>query len=207
MTDRLDDGAGKKVKVTVVDRRHHAAADAPAGASERTPYPSVVAEFEQRVKRAEARAREAIARAEAECDAVRERLTRDVDRRVNEGRSRLLKSMLEVVDSLDRAAQAARAESASVAEGIDLIRRQGLSILAGEGVEPIETVGLPFDPSTSEAVAVEPVDRDRDNLVIAEIVRGYRLDDTVLRAAQVRVGKASGGEAGGSPAGDTGASA
>jgi molecular chaperone GrpE len=180
---------GKPVKVTVVDRRHHAR-DEDAAPGERSPYPSFVEELRARAEAAEAKAREATLRADREIDAVRERLQRDVERRVVQGHARLLREMLEVVDNLDRALAAA-AGAPGVARGIELVRQQMLSILKDEGVEPLEVLGLPYDPNVAEAVLIEPVDGDRDNLVLEELQRGYLLRESVLRPARVKVGKAS----------------
>jgi len=184
---------GRPVKVTVVDRRHHASDDQPVEPRERSPYPSFIEELKARVEEAERRAREAADLAEREIDAVRERLQRDIGRRVDEGSARVLGSILEVVDNLDRAYGVAAAESEAIARGIDLIRAQVLGILENEGVAPIETVGLDYDPNVAEAVMLEPVDAARHNLVIEEVQRGYRLKDMVLRAAKVKVGKADPG--------------
>jgi len=179
---------GKPIKVTVVDRRHHAHEGDADGADERSPYPSFVQELKSRTEAAEARAQDAVSRAEREIEAVRERLGRDVERRVAQGQSRLLKEVLEVMDNLDRALAAA-GESPAVARGIELVRQQLLGILKQEGVEILQTVGQPYDPNVAEAVVVEPVDAGRDNLVLEEIQRGYLLGDTVLRPARVKVGK------------------
>jgi len=188
--DRDRSGEPGNVKVTVVDRRHHASGTpAPAGA-ERNPYPSVVQEMEARTSAAEKRAREIVARAEAEIDAVRERLNRDVERRVLEGRARFLAAALDVADNLERAAATARAQSAEIADGLDLIHRQMLGVLSAEGVEPIETIGREFDPNVAEAIGVEAVEPERHDLVVKEVRRGFRLGDTILRPARVIIGRA-----------------
>jgi len=184
---------GHEVKVNVVDRRHHARAEEGAGRSgDGEPrYPAVVEELKARAEAAEKLAREAMARAHREIDDVRERLERDVERRVMQGKAQLLSSMVEVLDNLDRAWLVAESESKVVADGIDLIRQQLLSLLKAEGVEPIETVGLEYDPNVAEAVVIETVPPDRDNLVLEEIQRGYRYGQSILRPARVKVGKAS----------------
>lgn len=196
MPTRDDADSGQPVKVTVVDRRHHAQHDAEAAGPVRRPYPSFVQELEARTERAERKAREAIERAQAEVDAVRERLQRDVDRRVREGRSGLLGRLLDVLDNMDRAADAASGESEAVRKGIDLIRQQLLSVMKQEGVEPIETIGRPYDPTVAEAVAVEAVEADRHDLVLQQFQRGYRFGESVLRPAKVKVGRAGGGTEG-----------
>lgn len=152
-------------------------------------YPSIVEELRAQTEAARVSAHEAIARAEKEVDAVRERLTRDVERRVLAGRARLLTSVLEIADNLDRAALAAAPESKRIADGIRLIAQQVETMLRSEGVETIETLGLPYDPHTAEAVAIEEGDPARDGLVLEEFQRGYRLGETVLRPAKVKVGK------------------
>lgn len=184
---------GEPVRVTVVDRRHHASgseAGEAHGAGDEPRYPSYVEELRAQAETARAKALEAIRKAEEEVDAVRERLTRDVEKRVLAGRARLLAAVLDVADNLDRAGRAAASQSQTIAEGIGLIGQQLQSILKAEGAEPIETVGLPYDPHLAEAVALEPVDPARDGVVLEEFQRGYRLGDTILRPAKVKVGKA-----------------
>ncbi|HET9480278.1 MAG TPA: nucleotide exchange factor GrpE, partial [Candidatus Polarisedimenticolia bacterium] len=174
-------------------RRHHASEPGEAAADERSPYPSFVEELRQRAESAEKVARDAMRRAEAEIDAVRERLQRDVERRVLQGKASLVASVLEVIDNLERAGRAASDTAPSVGQGILLIHQQMQAILKAEGVEPIETLGLPYDPEVAEAIQVETVEPERDNQVIEEIQRGYRWGETILRPARVRVGKASTG--------------
>ncbi len=179
-------------KINVVDRRHHAHGEATEGSLERrSQYPTMVEELRARTESAEKGAREAVARAEAELEAVRERLQRDVERRVNEGRSDLLSALLDVADNLDRAAETAAGESESICKGIELVRQQLQGILEKEGVEPIRVLGESYDPHVAEAVSVETVEPERDNRVIEEIQRGYRFGQAILRAARVRVGKTS----------------
>jgi molecular chaperone GrpE len=150
-----------------------------------------VEELKSRAEAAERTAQEMIARAETEIDAVRERLQRDIEQRVMQGKSKLFVSVLEVIDNLDRAARHASRTSPAIGEGIDLVRQQLLAILKAEGVEPIDTLGLTYDPHVAEAVLTETVEVDRDNLVIEEIQRGYVCGKTVLRPARVKVGKAA----------------
>jgi len=180
-------------KINVVDHRHHVRPEGATDANEsvRSRFPSFVEELKDRTELAEKRALEAIARADAELEAVRERLAKDVDRRVSQGKAAFLGSMLEVADNLDRAARGASQESPAIRDGLDLIRQQLAGALNAQGVEPIETLGQPYDPHVAEAVVVEPVEAARDNLVIEELQRGYRLGDVILRPARVKVGRAA----------------
>ena len=83
-------------------------------------------------------------------------------------------------------------------EGIVLLDRKLRALLESEGVTPIEAVGRPFDPREHEAIASVPATGKPDGEVVAEIQRGYRVRDRVLRPAMVAV--AGGGEAAGGDA-------
>ncbi len=72
-------------------------------------------------------------------------------------------------------------------EGITLVDRKLRSLLESEGVTPIEAVGRPFDPREHEAIASIPGTGRPDGEVVAEVQRGYRVRDRVLRPAMVTV--------------------
>jgi molecular chaperone GrpE len=195
-----DEENGKKegggpAPCVVIDRRPTYSDEAPPPEPR---YPSMVTELQARADEAERRAREisaAYRRIEEERDAFRERLTRDLERRVDIARAELLRKVLAVADDLERAIDAAPevADPDPLLEGVALIRDRLLKTLADEGVEPIETTGQPFDPELAEAVATETIDDpERDNVVLEELQRGYTLRGTLLRPARVRVGRASG---------------
>jgi molecular chaperone GrpE len=102
--------------------------------------------------------------------------------------SALAIDLLPVIDNLDRAIDAARkAGAGAILEGVELVRRQLLEVLAKHGVEPIEALGLPFDPNRHEAVVQQPSPGHPEGTVIAELGRGYRHRDRVLRPSKVAV--------------------
>jgi molecular chaperone GrpE len=114
----------------------------------------------------------------------------------------VLKSMLEVMDDLDRAVAAAEKAGeggGTLAAGVRAVQGKFLSELRKQGVEPVESVGKPFDPSVQLAVATEATDRVEDGTVLEEFSRGYRLGGRTLRPAMVKVSKAA--ETSGKPAG------
>ena len=82
------------------------------------------------------------------------------------------------------------AEAKELARGVELVRDRFLAILQEHGVEKLDPSGNPFDPNTSEAIGVEPVEEDSmDGLVTRTYHPGYRLGDRVIRPARVAVGK------------------
>lgn len=74
------------------------------------------------------------------------------------------------------------------AEGIGLIRAQLLEALEAHGLEPIVSLGLPFDPQSMQALGQRPLrQHETAGQVVEEALRGYRWQGTLLRAAQVLV--------------------
>jgi molecular chaperone GrpE len=73
---------------------------------------------------------------------------------------------------------------------VELIHRQLLEALRRRGAETFETVGRDFDPAWHEALASEPANGHRDGEITAEIRRGYRIGQRLIRPAMVKVAKA-----------------
>ena len=104
------------------------------------------------------------------------------------GTALLISKMLGVLDDFDRALATVPPDAhEGWVEGVRLVERKLRSVLEAEGVTPIEALGEPFDPNLHEAVVHEPTTEHPDNTVIAELQRGYRLNDRVLRPAMVKV--------------------
>ena len=101
----------------------------------------------------------------------------------------LLRKLLAVVDDFDRALEAlpAELEQAGWVEGVWLVERKLRALLESEGVTAIEALGQPFDPREHEAVVHQDTIDAPDGTVVAELQRGYRLRDRVLRPALVAV--------------------
>jgi molecular chaperone GrpE len=107
----------------------------------------------------------------------------------------VVRDLLPAVDDLERAMAApgpvaSNPELARYHEGITLIHRQLLDLLRRRNVEPLDVVGLMFDPEWHEAVADEPAEGRPDGQIVAELRRGYRIGSRLLRAAMVKVAKA-----------------
>jgi molecular chaperone GrpE len=103
----------------------------------------------------------------------------------------LLAKLLSVVDDFDRALAAMPKELEHLGwiEGLWLVERKLRALLESEGVTPIEALGKPFDPREHEAAIYEETDTAPEGQVTAEIQRGYRIRDRVLRPALVKVAK------------------
>ena len=181
--------------IHVVDRRWWARGDVPSGgaAVEAFDKPTYVQELEARMAAKDEELRATLARyreANAEFEQARARMRRDVAKEVERGARAVLADLLDVVDNLDRAIEAARAAGSDSAllQGVDMVRTQFLAKLDGHGVRPLDAAGRPFDPSCHEAATMVPVtDPAQDGMVVGVIRRGYAVRDEVLRPAVVAV--------------------
>jgi len=128
----------------------------------------------------------------AEFDNYRKRTDRERRERAEAAGMDILRDLLPVLDDLERALAAPidSTANASVREGIELIHRQLLDVVRRRGVEPFDVVGQIFDPEWHEAVANEPADGRPDGEITAEVRRGYRAGQRLVRAPMVKVAKA-----------------
>ena len=182
--------------VKVVDRRWWARTeDTPASDSEPVVFdkPSYVQELEQKLTEKDAQLQEYVTlvhEAQREFDAMRARVRKDAARDAEMSRRSVFADLLEVIDNLDRALGAARADGGAgqLAQGVELVRQQFLHKLAGYGISRLEPLGEPFDPEMHEAVTVVPVtDQYGEGIVAGVAAPGYRIGDDVLRPATVAV--------------------
>lgn len=133
--------------------------------------------------------RDRLLRATAEFDNYRKRTDRE-RRELSEAASvDLVRDILPIIDDFERAL-AAPGWDANTRRGVELIHRQLLETLRRRGVEPLEVVGTRFDPAWHEAVAAEPANGRPDDEITAEVRRGYRIGQRLLRPAQVKVARA-----------------
>lgn len=186
-----------EIPVKVIDRRWWARGpDGDAPAAERTSSkPSYVEQLEQQLAEKDRQLQDAIGKyrqAATDFEESRLRLRREISKEIERGRRELLADLLEVVDNLDRALDAARqsASPEALIQGVEMVRRQFLAKLEGLGVRRIESEGQPFDPLLHEAISTVPAPTpDHDGLVVGVVRHGYRIGEDVLRPASVAVAK------------------
>jgi molecular chaperone GrpE len=186
------------IPVKVVDRRWWANPDAATDAQSKTVTslkPTYVEQLEQQIAEKDKQVQEYIAKyrqAASEFDEARLRLRREVAKDVERSRREILADLLDVVDNLDRAIEAARRSPSpdALLQGVEMVHRQFLGKLEGLGVKPIESTGAHFDPAVHEAVTTVPASSpDQDGIVVGVIRQGYRIGEDVLRPAAVAVAK------------------
>lgn len=155
--------------------------------------PSYVETLKQAAEKSEERARLSFARikeVERETDEIRQRLQRDIERRVELKEQDVFREFVEILDNLERSLAAA---SESIKEGaffggIDLIYNQIKTLLEKHGIKKLSLVGKKFDPKLAEAIDLIPThDPQKDGDVVDEIASGYLHKNNLLRPAKVRV--------------------
>jgi molecular chaperone GrpE len=184
--------------IVINDRRFWArdAADDEADAGVRKPC--YVQELEQKLEEKEVRLQDTLTQykeAKDEFEAARGRLRRDITREIEAGKRSMLVEILDVVDNLDRAINAAQAGNGAtdaLLEGVRMVRDQFLVKLQGLGVTRLDALHQPFNPAHHEAVSTVPVDdASQDGVVVGVVRDGYLIGEETLRYGMVAVGKFS----------------
>jgi molecular chaperone GrpE len=126
-------------------------------------------------------------RALADFDNLNKRLSREIARARSDERDRVVALLLPVVDNLELALDHATADPAALTEGIRAVRDQAVGVLGHLGFGRRDEVGVPFDPTRHEAVAVQADSGVAPGTVVRVVRPGYGNDDRQLRPAAVVV--------------------
>jgi len=103
----------------------------------------------------------------------------------------VITSMLDILDDCDRAEKQMRTSDdiEQIKDGIQLVFNKLRTTLQSKGLKAMESINTDFDVHKHEAIAEVPVDDEKKDKVIDEIVKGYYLNDKLIRFAKVIVGK------------------
>jgi molecular chaperone GrpE len=155
----------------------------------------------ERLRRENAELKDRCTRTLADFDNFRKRSERERQEARRYALLEPLRDLVEVVDNLERALQAA-GSAEDLKRGVEMILRQMQDVLRKYGVREVQAAGAPFDPTLHEAVSREERPGATVPTVVEELQRGYLLHDRLLRPARVKVavpaeGDRGAGEAGG----------
>lgn len=128
----------------------------------------------------------------AEFDNFKRRSARERVELIQTAGKEVIVSLLDVLDDCDRAEKQLQEseQNDSVKEGVQLVFNKLRSILYAKGVKAMETKGEEFNPDKHEAITQIPVtDEHLKGKVIDELVKGYYLNDKIIRFAKVVVGQ------------------
>jgi molecular chaperone GrpE len=143
----------------------------------------------------------------AEFENAKKRFRKEQSEAESKAREAVLKDMLEVIDNLERAANASSTSNAAVdaqavQQGVNLVLRLANSKLERYDVRPVDSRGKPFDPRLHDAISQVASAEVPPGTVLEELQKGYRLGDKLLRPASVVVALAPQPGGGGGGGGD-----
>jgi len=135
----------------------------------------------------------ALQRERAEFQNFRRRTAEEREREAGLANDSLIFKVLILADDFDRAIEArpagfADGDGAAWAEGVAAIDRKLRALLESEGVRPIEvSPGMAFDARKHEALINVPGSDQPEGSIVAELQRGYRIRERILRPARVAI--------------------
>jgi molecular chaperone GrpE len=126
----------------------------------------------------------------AEYDNYRKRTSREVQQASARGQADIIRHLLTSLDDLSRFAHVdpATTDATALVQGVAMVEKNMLKVLADAGIEIVDPLELPFDPNLHEAVStVSAESPDEDHMVAQVFQRGYLLKGQLLRPARVVV--------------------
>ena len=133
---------------------------------------------------------ERLVRLIAEYDNFRKRSQRDKDETRLFANQNLIEKQIPILDNFEMALAAAQEADPAIRDGVQMIYDQFLSVLKEAGVEPIDAVGVSFDPNFHEAISQQETSEAEEGTVLQQVQRGYQLNDRLVRPARVVVATA-----------------
>lgn len=134
--------------------------------------------------------KDTLLRLAAEYDNFRKRTARDRQAAEFQGMATVMRGLLDPLDDLGRFAHVdpTTVDAATVVEGADMVEKKLLKSLAGHGLEIVNPLGEPFDPTVHEAVSTLRAELPEEDHRVAQVYQvGYVLNGQLLRPARVVV--------------------
>ena len=172
---------------------HQPSASTDHGKKQPTPAAKIKS-LKQRLEKAEqqiAELKDQLLRKTADFENFKKRKESEIGQIIANANADLITAILPVLDDLERSLNVDRqaVDFEGLFQGVELIHKNLKRILESQGVKPIAAVGQPFDPEKHSALLqVESKDHP-SGVIVDEHVRGYTLNDRVLRHSQVLVSK------------------
>lgn len=128
-------------------------------------------------------------RSVADLENYRKRMGREKQDIIRSATAGVIEELLPVLDNMKLGLQAAEnhPEAKDVTTGFKMVDDQLKKTLAEQGLQELIPDGEPFDPNLHECVAHQPSDEVEEDHVIKTARAGFRLNDRLIRAANVIV--------------------
>jgi molecular chaperone GrpE len=128
----------------------------------------------------------------SEFDNFRKRTAKEKSELIQAGGEDVFKSILPIIDDFERAikSNSETSDVKAVNDGVNLIYNKLKSTLAQKGLEPMKSVGEPFNADIHEAITNIPApSEDLKGKVVDELEKGYSLNGKIIRFAKVVIGQ------------------
>jgi molecular chaperone GrpE len=125
-------------------------------------------------------------RTKADFENFRKRAAADVQAAQARGKAAVAREVIEAVDNLERALEAAE-DGAALREGVEMVLSGLRETLTRNGIEVVDPKGKKFDPNQHEALSTMPVEGAESGTVVEVMQKGYALGDQLVRPARVVV--------------------
>jgi molecular chaperone GrpE len=127
-------------------------------------------------------------RTKADFENYRKRVAADVQAAQVRGKVEVAREVIEAVDNLERALEAAGdGDGEGLAAGVEMVLGGLRETLGRNGVEAVDPAGEKFDPQWHEALSTAPAEGVEAGQVVEVMQKGYRLDGQLIRPARVVV--------------------
>jgi molecular chaperone GrpE len=161
----------------------------PTGEASDSEAQAVEADFEKLLADAEQQKEEYLElarRTKADFENFRKRAASDVQAAQARGKVAVAREVIDAVDNLERALEAAD-DGAALREGVEMVLSGLRETLTRNGIEVVDPKGEKFDPNQHEALSTMPVEGAESGTVVEVMQKGYRLEDQLVRPARVVV--------------------
>ena len=130
----------------------------------------------------------------AAMDNLQKRMDRDIQNTRKFSNDKIIKALIPVMDSFDKALELAEKDGCEVTaeqmvEGTQMTQKILLQVLQDNGITVLDPKGEKFDPELHEAMTMVEVPGQEKNTVVDVFQKGYLLNDRVIKAAMVVVAK------------------
>ncbi|MCL2491533.1 MAG: nucleotide exchange factor GrpE [Coriobacteriia bacterium] len=182
--------AASSIKKDVAEAASIKTEDVDAGVSEiKDDIEAAVPGVEEELKAEVEHWKDYARRAQAEFENTRKRLEARSQDEIKRAGSRVITSIIPIVDDIELAMAHAGETDNEMKDGLVAIHTKLMGALEREGVDVIDPVGQAFDSEVAQAVSVRESDDVADDTVLEVIQKGYRLGGKTLRPAMVVVSK------------------
>ena len=128
-------------------------------------------------------------RAMADLENFRKRVSKDKQEIIKMANASIVEALLPVIDNMKLGLEAAKThtEGAEITKGFDMVLQQLKQVLEDNGLQEIQTENSLFDPNLHESISYQASETVPEDHIIQTIRTGYRLNERLIRAANVIV--------------------